>query len=782
MRQWGKRITSILLIVIMCVALMAPIEACAVQLVEEEPIALAEDTAAVDSVKLSCEAQTLVINETYNLAEQVTVLPETASQEVAYSSSDTTVATVGEDGVVNAKGEGLATITVVSKVDTTKTNTMVIRVLDLPVSLKLNKEMHSMKATDTFQLRASAVYASGREVPLSAEKEGLSFQSLDETVVTVDDTGLVTAVLQDDYPISELVRVHYQFHYDKDGNAYNGEETVELLSATCIVTVTALPVEGVTLEHEEKSATIKIGEEYQLLAHVLPEQATNQTICYKSSDTNVAKVAENGVITAVGIGEATITAYSEENEDALDTFAVKVYQTTFNLKELGVDAADKKDDASKINKILKYASQIDDTITVVFPKGTYYISKTMTVYDKTNIVLDDKAVVKRLKSAGGKAMLKNRTDANATEEKGENEYTQCSDIVITGGTWDGNADGLNGANCFSFGHAQNITITDTTVQNGSGGHLIEFSGVKNVLVENVKLRGYKLCTNKAYLTDGGVDADNAAIQMNVCDSSTPEMKPWDGTPCDTITIRNCNISNYMSGIQTHSDVSEVYSKNIRIENNTFSNISNACMNLQNLKNVKANGNVAKKCTTFLYADKSKGQVANNVATMGTSYKPKTNKGLCAKNGVTISGGSTFTIDNNTFEKAKSNGICVLNGSKVVIKNNKVKSHKRYGVRTQGSTITLKKNSFSKNKKGVYDTHEDATVKFSDDIRAYYVDIKPSYQYKGKAVKPKIKIKGLKKKYYTVTYQNNKRPGTATVIIKGKGKVKQTLKIKYKITW
>ena len=84
-------------------------------------------------------------------------------------------------------------------------------------------------------------------------------------------------------------------------------------------------------------------------------------------------------------------------------------------------------------------------------------------------------------------------------------------------------------------------------------------------------------------------------------------------------------------------------------------------------------------------------------------------------------------------------------------------------------------------KGLYDTYKDAKIVSSDDIRAYYVNVKKSYKYKGKPVKPKIKLKNLKKKYYKVTYKNNKRPGTATVIIKGKGKVKRTLKIKYKIT-
>ena len=236
----------------------------------------------------------------------------------------------------------------------------------------------------------------------------------------------------------------------------------------------------------------------------------------------------------------------------------------------------------------------------------------------------------------------------------------------------------------------------------------------------------------------------------------------------------------MAGIGTHTEGSKA-STNIRIENNTFTNITNACVNLRKFQNVNIVNNTAKNCTTFVYASNSQGTIKNNKATNGTSYKPKTSNGLRAMNGITISNGSSFTIEKNTFEKAKSNGICVWNGSTATIQNNKIKNNKLYGIRTQGSTITLKKNSFSKNKKGVYDTYKDAKVKSSDDIRAYYINIKKSYKYKGKAVKPKIKIKNLKKKYYKVSYKNNKKPGTATVIIKGKGKVKQTLKIKYKIT-
>ena len=328
-----------------------------------------------------------------------------------------------------------------------------------------------------------------------------------------------------------------------------------------------------------------------------------------------------------------------------------------------------------------------------------------------------------------------------------------------------------------FGHAKNITITDTIIKNNSGAHLIELAGVKNVLVENVELYGYTMCKEKGYTA---AQADKEAIQIDYCSSvSAPAMKPYDGTACDTVTIRNCNIHDYMAGVGTHTEGGKA-STNVRIENNTFTNITNACVNLRKFENVNILNNTAKNCTTFVYASNSQGIIKDNKANIGTSYKPKTSSGLRAKNGITISNGSSFTIEKNTFEKAKSNGICIWNGSTATIKNNKLKNNKLYGIRTQGSTVTLKKNSFSKNKKGVYDTYKDAKIKSSDDIRAYYIDIKKSYKYKGKAVKPKIKIKNLNKKYYKVSYKNTNKPGTATVIIKGKGKVKQTLKIKYKI--
>ena len=723
----------------------------------------------ITDITISRDSKTLIVGDKYDLSAITSILPAEVTRDLVYTVDDANIVTV-DNGVLTAKSVGTTKVTVSAKsnsntgMDSKIEDSIIVTVIDIPVSIELNETAYSLKATDTFRLNANLIYASGKKEPVSSNL--LKFTSRDTKIATVDKSGLVTGLVQASYPATTYVDVSYEKSYVMDG-----ENVVKIVNASCLITIPKVSVESVVIDNDIDNITMKINDKYTLTAHVTPANASNQTVSYKSSNTSVAKVSSKGVITATGIGEATITVYSKENSSLKDQFKVKVYQTTFNIVELGVNGTDKKNDATAINKILKYATLIDEPITVVVPDGTYYISSTLKIFSETNLVLSDNAVIRRMQSAGNKHMLVNRTDGKTAG------YGQCHDIVITGGTWDGNATGkeTTNGNIMYFGHAKNITISDTVIKNASGVHLIEFAGVKKALVEKVELYGYKMCP-----VADATEADKEAIQLDYCSSvSAPAMKPWDGTPCDNITIRNCNIHDYMAGIGTHTEGSKA-STNICIENNTFTNITNACVNLRKFKNVTIKNNRAKNCTTFVYASNSKGKIIGNKVTNGTSYKAKTNSGLRAKNGVTISNGSSFTIEKNTFEKAKSNGISIWNGSTAVIKNNKIKGNKLYGIRTQGSTVTLKKNSFSKNKKGLYDTYKDAKIKSSDDIRAYYIDIKKSYSYNGKPIKPKISIKGLSKKYYKVSYKNYKKTGTATVIIKGKGKVKKTLQIKYVI--
>lgn len=717
--------------------------------------------------------KTLALGDTYDLASRITVLPENADKNLTYTvqtvseNRDITIVEVDKAGKVTTKNPGDAKVTV-TDADSNVSASITIHVADVPVGLQLEQEAYSMKVGDpAYQIKAKLVYASGQTMELNAN--ALTYKSDDEKIANVDQEGKVTAVKQDTYPATTQIKVSYTVSY-KVGQESKESSWEKIFK----ITVDKTPIEKLTIKNKPAAGNWKINDTYQLEVELSPEGAASSDVLYKSSNKDVATVSSTGKITATGISKdpVTITAYARNNKEIKDTIQIKVYQTTFNVTELGVDGTDQKDDATELNKILKYATVADEMINVIIPDGTYYIGSALKVWTETNIQLSANAVIKRLPSAEGKSMIVNRTSTN------NGGYTAAHDITISGGTWDGNTTGTDHSNLLYFGHAKNVTIKNTTIKNDSGAHLIEFSGVQNAVVENVTLTGFVMSKN---LT-ASQNTAKEAIQIDHCSGETnaPGMEPFDGTACDGVTIQNCNITNYMAGIGTHTQ-GNYASKNILIENNTFDNITNACLNLRKFENVTVRNNTANNCTTFVYATESQGLIENNYANNGTTYVPVANSGLRAKNGITISNRSNFVIQNNTIQNAVSNGICVWNGSTADIHNNKIYKNLLYGIRTQGSTVTLKKNTFSKNKKGVYDTYKNATIKSSDDIRSYYINIKAKYKYKGKAVKPKITIKGLKKKYYKVTYKNYKKPGTATVTIKGKKGVKKTLKIKYKIS-
>ena len=69
-------------------------------------------------------------------------------------------------------------------------------------------------------------------------------------------------------------------------------------------------VTGVTLDMTSK--TLAVGETETLRATVLPENVTDKTVAWTSSNYSVVTVYENGQITAVGLGIATITAKTKD--------------------------------------------------------------------------------------------------------------------------------------------------------------------------------------------------------------------------------------------------------------------------------------------------------------------------------------------------------------------------------------------------------------------------------------------------------------------------------------
>jgi len=86
-----------------------------------------------------------------------------------------------------------------------------------------------------------------------------------------------------------------------------------------------IAVESVTLN--EETLSLEVGGTSTLEAAIMPEEATDKTVTWESSDPTVATVTD-GTVTAVAAGEAVITATSGEASDSCTVTVAQVQSTT----------------------------------------------------------------------------------------------------------------------------------------------------------------------------------------------------------------------------------------------------------------------------------------------------------------------------------------------------------------------------------------------------------------------------------------------------------------------
>ena len=253
----------------------------------------------VEEISFNKTSVSLKAGETVTLT--ATVKPDDATDKtVTWSTSDASVATVN-DGVVTAKKVGTATITAKAG---DKSATCEITVVATPVtSVTLNKTSASVKAGETVTLTATVK-------PDDATDKTVTWSTSDATVATVSN-GVVTA--------------------KKVGTATITAKAGDK-SATCEITVVSTPVTAVTLN--KTYVSLKAGETVTLTATVKPDDATDKTVTWGSSDESVAKV-ENGIVTAIGKGLSTITAKAgDTSATCMVTVSVPVENVTLNKTEL----------------------------------------------------------------------------------------------------------------------------------------------------------------------------------------------------------------------------------------------------------------------------------------------------------------------------------------------------------------------------------------------------------------------------------------------------------------
>ena len=172
-----------------------------------------------------------------------------------------------------------------------------IKEITSAITLTLNLSDAHLKASETLTLAVTVG-------PDEATNKKVDWKSDDETVASVSADGVVTAHKVGQTSIHAIAN---------DGGG---------AKATCTITVDPTMVSSITLSQENLS--IRKNHTAQLSAIVAPTDATNASFIWSSTNEDVAKVSEDGVISAITPGDAVIKATSQDGSQVEASCQVKV--------------------------------------------------------------------------------------------------------------------------------------------------------------------------------------------------------------------------------------------------------------------------------------------------------------------------------------------------------------------------------------------------------------------------------------------------------------------------
>lgn len=214
----------------------------------------------------------------------VSTKPEGSEYALSFESSDTSVATVSLDGVVTGVNPGKTEVTVSSGG------------LTATVEVTVRKDI-----IDSLSVSLSALALDGGEehtvsisyTPSDAKDVNIVWKSEDIETATVDENGVIKGVNTGETIITVT-------------------DTVTGKSADVKVTVNGLELPS-SMTFDKESVTLEVGEKYESVLCFTPEDITNTSAIFYTTDSSIASVTNEGIITAKSEGTCTIEAYYEND-------------------------------------------------------------------------------------------------------------------------------------------------------------------------------------------------------------------------------------------------------------------------------------------------------------------------------------------------------------------------------------------------------------------------------------------------------------------------------------
>lgn len=300
-------------------------------------------TVTVPEVK----AETLTLNKNITTIEKgetetliATILPENTTDDttVIWSVDNEDVINVNENGVITAIAPGTAIVK--AKVGNLE-NTCTVTVISSLQSIILNKNNIELEAGTS----SEALVVTLNPSDATLENTEIKWESLNTSIATIDETGIVTAVA----PGTAIVR------------ATLGGKTADC-TVNVKVTLTGIEISG------EPTILIYTNRTSKLNVEFTPSNATEiPEAVWSSSDENIVKVSNDGTMTAMHAGTATITVKYGDLEASKQVTVEDIKATGITLLTDNLQVT-RDEDGTKVAEILKNSETILEYI--VMPENT----------------------------------------------------------------------------------------------------------------------------------------------------------------------------------------------------------------------------------------------------------------------------------------------------------------------------------------------------------------------------------------------------------------------------